>query len=127
MKLLPEGFKALLAPAAMLPAATEPLLPHLTSAKLAGRHFEAGQKLDIALIAPSAALADAGFLLRRAKLRPAFGQVVLGFCFVSRAGRSGVVKGGTYRFCFAISHDVESGDFIGCPGPINLTCRDDGS
>jgi len=38
----------------------EPLLPHLTSAKLAGRHFEAGQKLDIALIASSGALADAG-------------------------------------------------------------------
>jgi hypothetical protein len=93
----------------------------------AAAHFKAGQKLNIALIASSAALTDAGFLLRRAKLRPAFGQVVLGFCFVSRAGRSGVVKGGTYRFCFAISNDVESGDFIGCPGPINLTCRDDGS
>ena len=58
MKLLPE--KALLAPAVMLPAATEPLLPHLTSAKLAGRHLEAGQKLDIALIASCGALADAG-------------------------------------------------------------------
>ena len=43
----------------------EPLVAHLTSAgrKLAGRHFEAGQKLDIALIASSAALADAGVLV----------------------------------------------------------------
>jgi hypothetical protein len=40
------------------------LVPHLTfTVKLAGRHFEAGQKLDIALIASSAALADAGVLV----------------------------------------------------------------
>src|SRR5215470_2175777 len=43
---------------------TEPLVPHLTFAvKLAGRHFEAGQKLDIALIASSRALADASVLV----------------------------------------------------------------
>jgi hypothetical protein len=47
-------------------------------------------------------------------------------CFVSHAGGSGIVNGAG-SFCFAISRDVESGELVGCPGAINLTCRDDGS
>ena len=43
---------------------TQPLVPLLTFAvELAGRHFEAGQKLDIALIASSRALGDASVLV----------------------------------------------------------------
>src|SRR6516162_8241338 len=53
--------------------------------ELASRHFETGQKLDIAPLASGAALADAEFLLVCAILRPAFGQLVLGICFVLRA------------------------------------------
>ena len=53
--------------------------------ELASRHFEAGQKLDIAQLVSGAALADAEFLLVCAILRPAFGQLVLGICFVLRA------------------------------------------
>jgi hypothetical protein len=56
----------------------------------ASGHFEAGQKLDVALIASNTALADAGFLLWRVKLRPAFRQLVLGFCFVFRASKKAV-------------------------------------
>ena len=93
----------------------------LRSTELTGAHFEAGQKLDIALIASRAALADAESLLWRVKLRPVFGQLVLGFCFFSLAGRAGVAGNGSCRFCFAISYDVESGELVGCPGPINLT------
>ena len=54
--------------------------------QLATRHFEAGQKLDIALIASGGALADAEFLLVCAILRPAFRHLVFGLCFVFRAG-----------------------------------------
>jgi hypothetical protein len=61
----------------------------------ASGHFEAGQKLDVALIASSTALADAGFLPWRVKLRPAFRQLVLGFCFVFRAGRDSATRNGT--------------------------------
>src|SRR6516165_1827967 len=45
--------------------------------QLATRHFEAGQKLDIAPLASSAALADAEILLGCAKLRPALSSSFL--------------------------------------------------
>src|SRR6516165_2214847 len=88
--------------------------------QLASRHFEACQKLDVAPLASSAALADAEFLLGCAKLRPAFGQVVLGICFVFRACR-GPANAGTCRFFVAVSGNIEGGYFVGGPGPINHT------
>src|SRR6516225_1018657 len=74
--------------------------------QLASRHFEAGQKLDIAPLTSSAALADAESLLGCAKLRPAFGQLVLGICFVFRAGLDPGANGETCRFCVAISGNI---------------------
>ena len=66
------------------------------------RHFEAGQKLDIALLTSSAALADAEFLLVCAILRPAFGQLVLGICFVFRAAVEPDAKADARRFFAAV-------------------------
>jgi hypothetical protein len=68
--------------------------------ELVSRHFEAGQKLDIAPLASSAALADAESLLGCSKLRPAFFQLVFGICFVFRAGPKPVAGAsiGTCRF-----------------------------
>jgi hypothetical protein len=60
----------------------------LLGRKLALRHFEAGQKLDVALLASRAALADAEFLLGCPKLRPAFVSSFLASVssFVQEAG-----------------------------------------
>src|SRR5215831_840205 len=90
--------------------------------ELATRHFEAGQKLDIALLACSAALADAELLLGCAKLRPAFGQLVLGICFVFRAALDPGANGETCRFRVAVSGDIEGGQSVGGPGHIGRTC-----
>src|SRR6516162_8013252 len=70
--------------------------------QLATRHFEAGQKRDIAPLASSAALADAESLLGCAKLRPAFFQLVFGICFVFRACR-GYANHGNCRFFVVVS------------------------
>jgi hypothetical protein len=91
--------------------------------QLATRHFEAGQKLDIAPLASSAALADAESLLGCTKLRPAFFQLVFGICFVFRAGlkpASGASVG-TCRFFVAVSGNIEGRQSVGGPGPINHT------
>src|SRR6516225_2184521 len=76
--------------------------------EIASRHLEAGQKLDIAPLASSAAFADAESLLGCAKLRPAFFQLVFGICFVFRACR-GSANAGTCRFFVAVSGDIEGG------------------
>src|SRR6516164_2704727 len=89
--------------------------------QLATRHFEAGQKLDIAPLASSAALADAESLLGCAKLRPAFFQLVFGICFVFRAGPKPVVDAGTCRFFAAISGNIEGRQTVSRPGVINHT------
>ena len=75
--------------------------------ELASSHFEAGQKLDVTLIAADAGFADARFLLRCAKLRPAFGQLVFGICFVFRAGFDRC--DGTYHFLATVPRDIERG------------------
>ena len=89
--------------------------------ELASSHFEAGQKLDVALIAADAGFADARFLLQCAKLRPAFGQLVFGICFVFRAGCDRC--DGTYHFRATVPRDIERREFIGGPGPINRKNR----
>src|SRR6516225_2849669 len=88
--------------------------------EIASRHFETGQKLDIAPLASSAALADAEFLLVCAKLRPAFVQLVFGICFVFRAARGPGANAGTCRFFVAVSGNIVGRQFVG-GGPINLT------
>src|SRR6516225_8848139 len=89
--------------------------------EIASRHLEAGQKLDIAPLASSAAFADAESLLGCAKLRPAFFQLVFGICFVFRAGPKPVVDAGTCRFFAAISGNIEGRQTVGCRGVINHT------
>src|SRR6516165_11234441 len=77
--------------------------------ELASRHFEAGQKLDIAPLASGAALADAEFLLVCAILRPAFGQLVLGLCFVLRSALGPDAKADACRFFVAVSGNIVGG------------------
>jgi hypothetical protein len=93
-------------------------------AELASSHFEAGQKLDIALIAADVGFADARVLLRCAKLRPAFGQLILGSGFVFRAvpGR----LDGSYDFFATVLCDVERRRFFGGSDSINRKSRDNG-
>ena len=92
-----------------------------SGAELASTHFEAGQKLDIALIAADVGFADARFLLRCAKLRPAFGQLIPGSGFVFRAvpGR----LDGSYDFFATVLGDVERRWFVGGPDSINRKSR----
>jgi len=68
-------------------------------------HFEAGQKLNIALVASNAALTDVRSLLRRAEARPVLGQLALGISFVSRAGVT--CDTGAVSFCLAVLVDIE--------------------
>src|SRR6516225_3944858 len=86
--------------------------------EIASRHLEAGQKLDIAPLASSAAFADAKSLLGCAKLRPAFFQLVFGICFVFRAGPKPVAGAsiGTCRFFVAVSGNIEGRQSVGGPG-----------
>ena len=73
---------------------------------VARRHFEAGQKLDVTPLASGAALADALLFLWRAIGRPAFGQLVLRFCFVAHASL-GSDDGSIRRFSVAVSGNIE--------------------
>src|SRR6516165_4065540 len=87
--------------------------------EIASRHLETGQKLDIAPLASSAALADAEFLLVCAILRPAFVQLVFGICFVFRTALFPDAKADACRFFVAVSGNIVGGQFVGGPGPIN--------
>jgi hypothetical protein len=93
---------------------------NLTSAgeERSTEHFEASQKLYIALRASNAALPDAGLLVRRAKLRPAFVQLILGVCFVFRAVCNFFGADVCY-LCTAVSDDIEGGFSVGSRGLIN--------
>jgi hypothetical protein len=95
-----------------------------TASRLVPTH-QAGQKLDIALIAADVGFADARFLRRCAKLRPAFGQIILRICFVSRAGLD---RGDCcYDFFATVLGDVERRWSVGGPSSINRKSRDYGS
>ena len=96
-----------------------------SGAELASTHFEAGQELDIALITADAGFADTRFLVRCPILRPAFGQLVLGICFVFRAGVDR--SDGAYHFFATVPGDIERRWFVGGPGRIDRKSRDNGS
>ena len=90
--------------AVMLTAAMVVKGASLSSTKLVSSHFEAGQKFDVALLTSSAALTDAEFFRGCAIGRPAFGQLVLGICFVFPAGR-GPLDDNSRCFLVAVLHN----------------------
>src|SRR5215472_16840099 len=86
-----------------------------TGYELATGHFEASQKLNIALRACNAALPDAGLPVRRAKLRPAFVELIPGICFVFRAVGN-FFGADVCHFRIAVSDNIEGGYSVGGPG-----------
>src|SRR5215468_612308 len=73
---------------------------------------------------PNAALPDAGLLVRRAKFRPAFVQLILGICFVFRAVCNFFDAGGGHLRT-AVSDNIEGGYSFGGHGPISSPCSSD--
>lgn len=88
-------------------------------------HFEACQKLDIALVTSDFAFPDAVSLVRRTKSGPAFAELALGVLFVFSAVLGAAWEAATRGFGFAVLGNVESWHAVGSPSSVERPKNED--